>query len=179
MSHPQLVILGGSEAAMFLRGTPPPKVDALISIHGAREFGIDADIAHRLDLLFDDAEVAASDDVMSLLRVSSRKRWLQQNGLTEVAPTPEDARAIIQFAQSVAAKADVVLCHCGGGMSRAPAAALICLAVWRGPGTETACVAEVRRLRRGAVPHEGLVRFADQILGREGKLAEASAAARR
>lgn len=57
MSHPRLVILGGSEAAMFLRGTPPPKVDALISIHGAREFGIEADVPHRLDLVFDDAEV--------------------------------------------------------------------------------------------------------------------------
>jgi predicted protein tyrosine phosphatase len=64
-------------------------------------------------------------------------------------------------------------------MSRAPAAALICLSVWRGPGTEAHCVAEILKLRRGAVPHIELVRFADDVLGRQGKLVGAVAAARR
>ncbi len=62
-------------------------------------------------------------------------------------------------------------------MSRAPAAALICLAAWGGPGTEAACVEEVLRLRRGAVPHAGLVRLADQLLGRGGRLCDALSAA--
>jgi predicted protein tyrosine phosphatase len=170
MAHPQLIVLGYSEAAMFLRMTPLPKVDALISIHGAREFGIEVNVSHRLDLTFDDAEVPVVGDVVSMLRVSSRKRWAEQNGLVEVLPTAEDAMAIIRFAELIGAASKVVLCHCGAGMSRAPAAALICLAVWGGTGTEADCLAEVRKLRRGAVPHVGLVRFADQILGREGKL---------
>ena|SRR5437660_9753675 len=67
----------------------------------------------------------------------------------------------------------IVLCQCAGGMSRAPAAALICLAVWRGEGTEKESVEEVRRLRRGAVPHVGLVGLADEVLGRGGRLVEA------
>ena len=64
-------------------------------------------------------------------------------------------------------------------MSRAPAAALLCLAAWAGPGAEAECVEAVLRLRRGAVPHVGLVRFADALLGRGGKLTDAVMARRR
>jgi predicted protein tyrosine phosphatase len=179
MQHPALVILGYSEAAMFLRGTPTPKVGALISIHGGREFGVEADVPFRLDLRFDDVEVPSADDVTAIHRAMSRKRWAEQNGLTEVVPTVGDAQAVIRFAEATRDIEGAVLCHCGGGMSRAPAAALICLAVWRGPGAEAGCVADVLKLRRGAVPHVGLVRFADELLGRETKLARALAAARR
>ena len=162
---------------MLLRGPSGPDVAAVISIHGRRGFGVEADVAHRLDLTFDDVEVAAADDPMAVLRVTSRRRWAEQNGLAEVAPTPADAAAIVRFAQEVRGVRGIVLCHCGGGMSRAPAAALICLATWRGAGTEAQCVEEVFRLRRGAVPHAGLVRFADELLGRGGQLCDALAAA--
>ena len=57
MRHPRLVILGYSEAGMFLRGTPAPNVAGIISIHGDREFRVEADVPHRLDLVFDDVEV--------------------------------------------------------------------------------------------------------------------------
>ncbi len=164
---------------MFLRGTPKPDVTAIISIHGAREFAVEADAAHRLDLRFDDVDVAAADDVMSMQRAVSRKRWAEQNGLVELAPVESDATAIIEFAQRLRGTDGILLCHCGGGMSRAPAAALIALSVWRGAGTETECVAEVLGLRRGAVPHVGLVRFADESLGRKGQLVGALSAARR
>jgi predicted protein tyrosine phosphatase len=178
MTHPTLAVFGYSEAAMYLRGTPKPNVDAIISIHGAREFGVGADVAQRLDLAFDDVEVAAADDLVAMQRVLSRKRWAEQNGLSEVAPVRKDAEAIIDFAKRVRGADGIVLCHCGGGMSRAPAAAMICLSVWRGPGSETACVAEVLKLRRGAVPHVGLVRFADDLLVRQGKLVAAVVANR-
>lgn len=106
----------------------------------------------------------------------SRKRWAEQNGLLEVAPVEADAEAIIQFANAMRDDRDVLLCHCGGGISRAPAAALICLSVWRGAGSEVECVSEILKLRRGAVPHVGLVRLADELLSRSGKLVEALAA---
>jgi predicted protein tyrosine phosphatase len=179
-THPPLAIFGYSEAAMFLRRTPAPSVAAIISIHGAREFGVEAAVTHRLDLRFDDVEIApAPDDVMALQRAASRKRWAEQNGLIEVAPLPSDAASIIEFARKVRGVDGTVLCHCGGGVSRAPAAALICLAVWRGAGVEADCVAEILRLRRGAVPHVGLVRFADDLLGRGGKLSGALTSVRR
>ena len=179
MTTPKVAVFGYSEAAMFLRGTPRPNVTAIISIHGGREFGVGADVANRLDLGFDDVEVVAgNDDLDAMQRVMNRKRWAEQNSLTEIAPTPADAAAIIDFAERVRQVDGIVLCHCGGGMSRAPAAALICLSVWRGPGSEAECVAEVRKLRRGAVPHVGLVRFADELLGRDGKLIAALEAGR-
>jgi predicted protein tyrosine phosphatase len=174
MSHPPLVILGYSEASMFLRRSPRPEVAGIISIHGRREFGVEADAPHRIDLTFDDVEVPAPGDDVALYRAMARMRWAEQNGLLETSPAPSDVAAIIEFARAVQEITDaVILCHCGGGMSRAPAAALICLAVWRGPGTERECVGEVIRLRRGAVPHVGLVRFADRLLGRGGALLDA------
>ena len=179
MTHPQLAVLGYSEAAMFLRGTPKPNVTGIISIHGGREFGVEAEVPRRLDLTFDDVEVTAPEDMVGMQRAMSRKRWAEQNGLSEVAPVRADAEAIIRFAEVMRDADGILLCHCRGGMSRAPAAVLICLSVWRGPGCEEECVADVLRLRRGAVPHVGLVRFADELLGRDGKLVAALAAARR
>ena len=180
MNHPPLAILGYSEAAMFLRGPAGADVAALLSIHGSREFGVEWNApAGRLDLAFDDVDVPQADDVVSLQRATSRRRWAEENGLVEVAPTIADAAAIVRFAESVRDARGVVLCHCGAGMSRAPAAALICLAVWFGPGSEGECVAEVLRLRRGAVPHAGLVRFADELLARDGRLVDGLTAALR
>lgn len=100
----------------------------------------------------------------------SRRRWAEENGLVETPPTAADAAAIIAFAEPLRGVGGTVLFHCGGGVSRAPAAALICLAVWNGSGTEAECVASVYRIRRGAVPHVGLVRFADELLARGGRL---------
>jgi predicted protein tyrosine phosphatase len=179
MAHPRLVILGYSEAAMFLRGAAGPAVTDIISIHGAREFGVETPaIKTRLDLECDDVEIPPDGDVMGLQRATSRRRWCELNGLVEVAPTADDAAAIIAFAQAVRDDDGIILCHCGGGMSRAPAAALICLAAWRGAGAEADCVAEILRARRGAVPHTGLVRLADDLMGRAGRLLAAVVAAR-
>jgi predicted protein tyrosine phosphatase len=179
MTDRELVILGYSEAAMFLRSSSPTDIAAIISIHGAREFGVEADVTHRLDLTFDDVDVPAADDLLGMQKMWSRKRWAEGNGLREVPPVAADAAAIIDFANQIRDVQGTVLCHCGGGMSRAPAAALICLATWLGAGAEAECVAAVQNLRRGAVPHVGLVRFADQLLGRAGRLVEALAAGHR
>src|SRR3954468_21990056 len=113
MTHPQLVVFGYSEAAMFLRGTPKPNVGAIISIHGGREFGVEADVADRLDLTFDDVEVAEPDELMAMQRAIRRKRWSEQNGLTEIAPVVADAAAIIEFAECARGVDGIVLCHCG------------------------------------------------------------------
>jgi predicted protein tyrosine phosphatase len=164
---------------MFLRGAPSPNVEAIIAIHGQREFGVEAGVSHRLDLNFDDVDIPDTRDVIALQRAMSRRRYGEQNGLIETAPTSTDAAAIIEFAESLRGVEGILLCHCGAGISRAPAAALICLSVWRGVGTENECVAEILRLRRGAIPHAGLVSFADRLLSRNNRLVEAIAAAQR
>jgi len=48
----------------------------------------------------------------------------------------------------------------------------------RGPGSEADCVTEILKLRPGAAPHGGLVRFADEVLGHGGRLVHALAAFR-
>jgi len=88
----------------------------------------------------------------------------------EVAPTVEDVKRIVVFAEKVREKGGGVVCRCGAGMSRAAGAGVVCLGVWLGKGSEEECVSKVREIRRGAVPHLGVVRFADELLGREGKL---------
>jgi len=175
--HPSLAILGYSEAAMFLGRAPRQDVSAIISIHGTREFAVDYSSPYRLDLSFDDVEVPLPDDNDAIVRQYSRERWNRQNGLTEVAPTKADVGAIIRFAEQVRDIDGILLCHCGGGMSRAPAAALICLAVWKGPGLEKECAKAVLQARAGAVPHRGLIRLADELLGRDHKLVDAGAPA--
>ena len=50
---------------VFLRRTPKPKVCAVISIHGCREFGVEADVTRRLDLTFDDVEVGLPNDLVA------------------------------------------------------------------------------------------------------------------
>ncbi len=161
---------------MFLRAKPTPNVSAVISIHGRREFGIELQCEHRLDLVFDDVEVVRPGDLEAMERAMMRRRWNERNGLVEVAPTKRDAEAIVEFAKRIRDVEGMVLCQCGGGMSRAPAAGLICLAVWKGAGCEEECIAEVRAARRGAVPHLVLVVFADEVLGRGGRLVEAAKA---
>jgi predicted protein tyrosine phosphatase len=66
-----------------------------------------------------------------------------------------------------------VLFTCAAGISRSPAAALICLAAWSAPGEEENCVRELRRVRPAAMPHRDLVRFGDEILGRGARLLRA------
>src|SRR4051794_36164858 len=114
MSRPALVILGYSEAAMFLRGSPAPQLAGVISIHGAREHGVEATPPKRLDLRFDDVDVAAADDADAALRAWGRRRWAEQNGLAEVPPTMADVAAIVRFAEGVRDAGGMLLCHCGG-----------------------------------------------------------------
>jgi predicted protein tyrosine phosphatase len=173
-SHPALAVFGYSQAAMFLARTPPPNVTAVLFIHGRREFAVEsAPGVRRLDLCFDDVDVPADDDDVGRARAAARRRWAADVGLCETPPARADVAAIIDFARDVQGTEGIVLCHCGAGMSRAPAAALILLATWRGPGTEGECVAELRQLCTAVAPHSGLVRFADATLKRGGKLLDA------
>lgn len=155
---------------MLLRRPDRGNVAAIISICGAREFAVEAEVARRLDLQFDDVEVASLNDLESMLRVRARMKWAEQNGQSLKPPTVDDAQAIIEFARDARDIEGVVLCQCGAGMSRSPAAALTCLAAWTEKGQEPYCVAELFRVRPAAVPHAGLVAFADVLLNRNGAL---------
>src|SRR5688500_7014317 len=111
MNRPALVILGYSEAAMFLRREPAPAVTGGISIRGGREFGVELEVPHRLDLTFDDVETPAAGDAMGVLRAHARRRWAAENGLVEVGPAAADVAAIVRFAEETREAGGVVLCH--------------------------------------------------------------------
>ena len=82
------------------------------------------------------------------------------------------SKDIIRFATSWDGKGDVLI-HCNRGVARSTAAAFIILCI-REP--ETPEIALLRRLR-SAAPHADpcplLVSYADEILGRDGRMAEA------
>lgn len=168
------MVLGYSQAAMLLRQPEMNSISALIAIRGSHEHCVEWNGLRRLELLFDDEEVLDPSDPIQMQRVHARQKFAAANGLVLRPPTIEHARAIIEFARLVQDIEGCVLCYCGAGVSRSPAAALLCLATWSGPGRERECVKELLRIRPAAIPHRGLVRFGDQLLGRGGKLLDAS-----
>ena len=165
---------------MFLRAGSAASVKAVISIHGAREFGVEAPAGiHRLDLEFDDFEEGEPGDEVAFYRAHAQRKWAAETGRPVAAPTLNHARAIVEFARKTRDLDGIVLCHCGAGMSRAPSAALLCLATWTEPGHEAECVVELMKLRPGATPLVGLVRLGDEMLDRAGRLIRAVTERRR
>jgi hypothetical protein len=82
-------------------------------------------------------------------------------------PSEKDVEQIILFASEVRGK---ILLHCGAGISRSGAAALIMITIGMGPGREKEAVDHLLRIRPIARPHEGMVDMADRLLGRESAL---------
>jgi predicted protein tyrosine phosphatase len=173
--YPRLVVLGYSEAAMFLKQPMAAELSAVISIHGQREYPLElADpVAHHLTLEFDDSPAPDDSDPLQAARVQLRKREAAEIGLTLRPPTIDHARAILDFAEQVKTCNGILLCQCQAGISRSPAAALLCLAAWAGPGRERPCVEYLRQIRPASVPHPDLVRLADQLLLARGALSAA------
>lgn len=174
MTHPPVLVLGYAEAGMLLRKPSTVDVRAIIAIHGQREYPVEVDgVSHSLVIQFDDTEVPSATDPIEAYAVRSRQRKAADVGLTLTPPTLDHARSIIAFARCISEMAGVLLCQCQGGISRSPAAALLCLATWTGPGRERYCVERLLSIRPSAVPHRDLVAFGDEVLQREGRLTAA------
>jgi len=91
-----------------------------------------------------------------------------------VAPERDHVEALLTFGRASTATAEVhVLVHCHMGVSRSTAA-MTALLLQRQPDmTEEAALAEVARLRPQAWPNSRMIAFADELLGRNGRLIEA------
>lgn len=167
MRHPAILVLGYSEASMLLR-TRATEIGALISIRGQREPPLHHSIPNCLELTFDDIDFPT--DPLARAQIELRWKLDAENGITHSPPTRDHAAAIIDFAQRHAELSGAMLCQCSAGISRSPAAALLCLATWTAPGDEAQCIQILRQIRPAATPNRVLLRFGDELLGRSGEL---------
>lgn len=169
-AHPPILALGRSEAAMLMKSRPGG-IKIVISICGQSEPPLEIEsIPHRLVLHFDDTELVDTTDPLSAHQAWIRRKWAAETGRELRAPNMEDAKAIVEFARQAKDTDGTVLCCCQAGISRSPAAALLCLAAWMGKGHEDTCIDELLRVRPSAMPLLSLVRFGDALLGFDGEL---------
>lgn len=84
----------------------------------------------------------------------------------------ERAGEIIRFLRDAAPGEDILV-HCSRGVSRSTAAAFIILCRATEPGKEAAIAKALRRAAPFADPCPLLVSYADEILGRGGRMVEA------
>lgn len=180
-TYPRILILGYSEAGMLFRKPATVDILGVITIYGQREYPLDVQRVglRRLTIEFDDTEAPSSSDPIHAAQVRLRQRKAAEDGLRLCPPTVDNAKSILDFAMSAKKLGGVLLCQCQAGISRSPAAALLCLAAWTSPGHERGCVSYVLKIRPAAVPHPDLLRFGDQLLGLKGRLVDAVTRARR
>lgn len=95
-----------------------------------------------------------------------------------IAPTPEDVAEILRFgadmqAATAAREGGHLLVHCHMGVSRSTAAMLTLLAQARPEEAEPELFARLREIRPQAWPNSLMVGYADELLGRGGRLTAA------
>ena len=88
----------------------------------------------------------------------------------EGGPTVDDVARLIRTAESLAERSGRVVIHCQAGISRSTAAATIFYAVLLGDGHEDEAIARVLAAREFAIPNRRMIRIADELLGRDGRL---------
>jgi predicted protein tyrosine phosphatase len=86
-----------------------------------------------------------------------------------IAPSAGHIEDVLTFARGWTREAPFLV-HCWAGISRSTAAAYILLCDIRGPGHEATIARELRALAPHAQPNRLMIRHADQILGREGRM---------
>jgi predicted protein tyrosine phosphatase len=80
---------------------------------------------------------------------------------------------VIMLAKELQSVSGRVLIHCEAGVSRSSAAALIMYACWLGPGQEDEAMMRVLVQRPIAIPNGRMVKLADRLLDRKGRLVAA------
>jgi predicted protein tyrosine phosphatase len=90
----------------------------------------------------------------------------------EAPPAETHVLALLRFGRAWDTEAPILV-HCWAGISRSMAAAYTILCDRLGPGHELAIAQEIRSRAPHADPNRLIVRLADQMLGRDGRMVEA------
>ncbi len=80
-----------------------------------------------------------------------------------------DVQKILDFGQKCSSQSHLLV-HCWMGASRSPAAAYIILCQALAPGQEKNALDHILKIRSGASPNKLMVRYAEKILQRKGKM---------
>ncbi|NIA68237.1 protein-tyrosine-phosphatase [Pelagibius litoralis] len=96
----------------------------------------------------------------------------------KIMPRPEDVAEVLRFGEALAASRDEraeghLLVHCHMGVSRSTAAMLTLLAQVHPNETEDRLFERLREIRPQAWPNSVMVGYADELLGRAGRLSAA------
>lgn len=104
------------------------------------------------------------------LKLTVHDIWEEKPG--EMLPDEGLVRKILDFAATWDGR-DPMLVHCWAGVSRSTASAFV-VACARNPGVDEASIAQtLRKASPGATPNPLIVRLADQVMGRDGRMVEA------
>lgn len=139
----------------MLRFTPTHVISVTDPGDSPPEFPIDVTV---LRLAFWDAH-ALTDKVTRMLATRERDNY---------PPNIDHARAILDFGANLPEGARVLV-HCWAGVSRSTAAAFV-LAAQRKSGDEKSAFDLIKILRPGAMPNRLIVKFADKLLGADGRM---------
>jgi predicted protein tyrosine phosphatase len=106
--------------------------------------------------------------------VAGRHLWIRVHDICEpaegaIAPALNHIEDLLGFSRTWTREAPFLV-HCWAGVSRSTAAAYIILCDIRGPGHEHAIARELREFAPHAQPNRLMIRHADQLLGREGRM---------
>jgi predicted protein tyrosine phosphatase len=91
-----------------------------------------------------------------------------------VPPTQDHMSRLIEFGRDWSAEAPIIV-HCWAGVSRSMAAAYTLLCDRTGPGREFEVASTLRQYAPYAWPNALMIRFADTLLHREGRMVAAIA----
>lgn len=87
-------------------------------------------------------------------------------------PKPEHVEKLIGFIQDWDREAPVLI-HCWAGVSRSSASAFITACLHNPEADEFEIAKAMRKASKTAKPNRRLIRFADELLGRDGRMMEA------
>ncbi len=136
-------------------------------------------VTHVLSILDPEApEIAAFDRYDAHERTTLRFHDIIESRPGQILPQPEHVQDILRFGAELSESRTGrteghLLVHCHMGVSRSTAAMLTLMAQARPDEEADHLFGRLREIRTQAWPNSRMVRFADELLGRQGRLVDA------